>query len=70
MIRLLSVFVFLSLLVTGYVYSTRSTEANVVILSPDRPCELFRDEPKMYETCREVWEFERRHSSDVQIILD
>ena len=70
MIRLLSVFVFLSLLITGYVYSTRSTEANVVILSPDRPCELFREEAEMYETCREVWAFERRHSTDVQISLD
>ena len=70
MIRLLSVFVFLSLLVAGYVYSTSSTEANVVILSPDRPCELFRDEPNMYETCREVWAFERRHSNDMQISLD
>ncbi len=70
MIRLLSVFVFLSLLITGYVYSTRSTEANVVILSPDRPCELFRDEPKMYETCREVWAFERANHDVVQISLD
>ena len=70
MIRLLSVFVFLSLLITGYIYSTRNTEANVVILSPDRPCELFRDDKEMYETCRKVWEFERRHSTDVQISLD
>ncbi len=70
MIRFLSVFVFLSLLVAGYVYSTRSTEANVVILSPDRPCELFRDEPKMYETCREVWAFERENHDVVQISLD
>ena len=70
MIRLLSVFVFLSLLVTGYIYSTRSTEANGVILSPGRPCELFRDDKEMYETCRKVWEFERRHSSEVQIIID
>ena len=70
MIRLLSVFVFLSLLVAGYVYSTRSTEANVVILSPDRPCELFLDEPKMYKTCREVWAFERENHDVVQISLD
>ena len=70
MIRLLSVFVFLSLLVTGYIYSTSSTEANVVILSPERPCVGFLDDKEMYETCREVWEFERRHSTDVQISLD
>ena len=70
MIRLLSVFIFLTLLVTGYFYSTRSTEANVVILSPERPCEGFRDDKEMYEICRKVWEFERRHSSDVQISLD
>jgi len=69
MIRFLSVFAFLSLLITGYIYSTRSTEANVVILSPDRPCELFRDEPSMYKTCRQVWEFERTHPG-VQISLD
>jgi len=69
MIRLLSVFVFLSLLVVGYVYSTRSTEANVVILSPDRPCELFRDEAEMYKTYRQAWEFDRTHP-DMQIILD
>ena len=69
MIRFLSVFAFLSLLITGYIYSTRSTEANVVILSPDRPCELFRDEPSMYKTCRKVWEFERTHPG-VQISLD
>ena len=70
MIRLLSVFVFLSLLVAGYVYSTRSIEDNVVILSPDRPCELFRDEPEMYKTCREVWAFERDNHDVVQISLD
>ena len=70
MIRMLSVFVFLSLLVAGYVYSTRSTEANVVILSPDRPCELFRDEAEMYKTCREVWAFERANHDVVQISLD
>ena len=70
MIRLLSVFVFLSLLITGYVYSTRSTEANAVILSPDRPCELFRAEPKMYKTCRDVWAFERANHDVVQISLD
>lgn len=70
MIRLLSVVVFLSLLVVGYVYSTRDTEANVITLSPDRPCALFIDEPKMYETCREVWAFERANHDVVQISLD
>ena len=70
MIRLLSVFVFLSLIITGYVYSTHSTASNVVILSPDRPCELFRDEPEMYKTCREVWAFERANHDVVQISLD
>ena len=70
MIRFLSVFVFLTLIITGYVYSTRSTANNVVILSPDRPCELFRDEPEMYKTCREVWAFERTHHGVVQIVLD
>ena len=70
MLRLLSVFALLSVLVIGYVYSTSSTEANVVIMSPDRPCESFRGEEEMYKTCRSVWAFERRHASDVQIILD
>ena len=70
MYRILSVTLFLSLLVVGYVYSTRSTANNVVILSPDRPCELFLDEPKMYETCREVWAFERANHDVVQISLD
>ncbi len=70
MYRILSVTLFLSLLVVGYIYSTRSAANNVVILSPDRPCELFLDEPKMYETCREVWAFERANHDVVQISLD
>ncbi len=70
MYRILSVVLFLSLLVIGYVYSTRSNASNVVILSPDRPCELFRDEPEMFKTCREVWAFERTHHGVVQIMLD
>lgn len=69
MIRLLSVVVFLSLLVTGYIYSTRSTEANVVILSPSEPCEMMKYDAELYETCQLVMEFERT-SSDVQIIND
>ena len=69
MIRLLSVVVFLSLLVAGYVYSTRSTEANVVILSPSEPCEMMKYDAELYETCQLVMEFERT-SSDVQIIND
>ncbi len=70
MLRLISVFALLSLLIIGYIYSTRTTEANVIILSPDRPCELFRDDNSMYKTCREVWAFERSHANDVQISLD
>ena len=69
MIRLLSVIVFLSLLVTGYIYSTRSTEANVVILSPSEPCEMMKYDAELYETCQLVMEFERT-SADVQIIID
>ena len=69
MIRLLSVVVFLSLLVAGYVYSTRSTEANVVILSPSEPCEMMKYDAELYETCQLVMEFERT-SADVQIIID
>lgn len=70
MIRLISVFAFLSLLVVGYNYSLRGTQTNVVIQSGDRPCAPFIDDSEMYETCRAVWAFERAHASDVQIILD
>ena len=70
MLRLISVFAIVILLVIGFTHMNNQTQANVVILSPDAPCELFRNEEKMYETCRNVWEFERSHSSDVQIVLD
>ena len=70
MLRLISVFAIAVLLVIGFTHMNNQTKANVVILSPDAPCELFRNEADMYNTCRNVWEFERSHASDVQIILD
>ncbi len=70
MLRLISVFAIATLLVIGFARTKNQTQANVVLLSPDAPCELFRNEAEMYETCRKVWEFERSHSSDVQIVLD
>ena len=70
MLRLISVLSISYLLVIGFTYVKNQTKSNVVILSPDTPCELFRNETEMYETCRNVWEFERSHSNDVQIILD
>ena len=70
MLRLISVFAVAVLLVIGFTHMKNQTKANVVILSPDAPCELFRNEADMYKTCRNVWEFERSHASDVQIILD
>ena len=70
MLRLISVFAVAVLLVIGFIHINNQTKANVVILSPNAPCELFRNESDMYNTCRNVWEFERSHASDVQIILD
>ena len=69
MLRLMSVIALLSLLVTGYVYTSNNTGVNVVLLSPDAPCESFRNDMEMYETCEKVWEFERTHAG-VQIVLD
>ena len=69
MIRLISVFALLSLLITGYVYSTRDTEANVITLSPDEPCEMMKYDAELYETCQLVIEFERANA-DVQIDID
>lgn len=69
MLRLMSVIALLSLLVTGYVYTSNKTEANVVLLSPDAPCEPLRNDMEMYETCEKVWEFERTHAG-VQIVID
>ena len=69
MLRLMSVIALLSLLVTGYVYTSNKTEANVVLLSPDAPCESFRNDMEMYETCEKVWEFDRTHAG-VQIVID
>ena len=69
MIRLISVFVLLSLLITGYVYATRSTEANIIILSPDQPCEFLLDDKEKYNTCLKIMEFSKTHD-DVQIVID
>ena len=70
MLRLISVASIAALLVIGFTYLNNQTQANVVIQNPNAPCEPFRNETEMYETCRNVWEFERSHSNDVQIILD
>ena len=70
MLRLISVFAVAVLLVIGFIHISNQTQANVVILSPNAPCELFRSESDRYNTWRNVWEFERSHASDVQIILD
>ena len=69
MLRLISVIALLSLLVIGYVQTLNKADTNVVLLSPDAPCESFRNDMKMYETCEKVWEFERTHAG-VQIVLD
>ena len=73
MSKLIYVFAIATILVFAFGSSTHQPENNVetiTILSPDKPCESFRNEKEMYETCRNVWEFERRHAADVQIILD
>ena len=71
--KLIYVFAIAAILVFAFGSSNHRTETNVetvTILSPDKPCESFRGEKKMYETCRNVWEFERSHSNDVLIVLD
>ena len=70
MVRLISVFAIAVLLAIGFIHINNQTQDNFVIQDPNEPCKLFRNETHMYETCRNVWEFERSHASDVQIILD
>ena len=73
MSKLIYVFSIAAILIFAFGSSTHRTETNVetvTILSPDKPCESFRNEKEMYKTCRTVWDFERRHAADVQIILD
>lgn len=69
MLRLISIIALLSLLVIGYVQTSIKKDTNVVLLSPDAPCESFRNDMKMYKTCEKVWEFERTHAG-VQIVID